>query len=167
MLSTQVAKDPTPQLSKICDIAELVGMLQPLNWRNILKDSRKLGARRMVLYALCLTHKVLGTPLPQEVVVHLSQTSIQDLVEHTSRQFFEGDENTVQTQFIRQRLDSIVRERFRDKAYPYYLRYSPIFIPNDQDRALLPLPSYLDFLYYLLRPFRLFWVYGSRLLEKG
>jgi hypothetical protein len=58
-----------------------------------------------------------------------------------------------------------VKERFREKArlrFHYSFRYLHIaFKPNAKDHALVPLPKYLSFAYYLLRPLRLIKSYGS------
>jgi hypothetical protein len=43
MLGMQVTKDGNLQLSKICDIAELLRVHQQLNWAQVLKETKRLG----------------------------------------------------------------------------------------------------------------------------
>src|SRR5215471_3255143 len=53
MLSIQITKDSRVELSKIFDVAELLGH-QGLNLTKAVKNAAKLGGRRMLLYTLCL-----------------------------------------------------------------------------------------------------------------
>jgi hypothetical protein len=55
-----------------------------------------------------------------------------------------------------------------DKAQ-VFLRYGPAYfrraiVPNERDRELLPLPTFLSFLHYLIRPIRLTVELGKRRL---
>jgi hypothetical protein len=61
-----------------------------------------------------------------------------------------------------------MRERLRDRV-PYLLYHLPGYLltPNEKDRAFLPLPTSLSFLYYLIRPIRLVSVHGPMLLFKA
>ncbi len=167
MLSIQVTKDRYLQLKKICDIAELV-VHQRLNWAQALKEAKSLGGQRMMLFALCLTSNLLGAALPQEVVHELRfHTSIHELVEHAAEQLFHRGDHTVHDQLTSQRFYWLVRERLRDKLYPYYLRYvHDVIAPNELDRRLLPLPRRISFLYYFIRPVRLIGKYALLLLRR-
>jgi hypothetical protein len=168
MLSIQVTKDRFLKLAKVCDVAELLRMHPGLNWAQALTEAKRLGAQRKILFALCLTSNLLGTPLPQEVVREVRFHSfIHELVKHASQQLFHQKDDTVGDHLTVQRSDWVVRERLRDKLYPYYLGYvHDVIVPNELDRRLLPLPRQISFLYYFIRPVRLVVKYALLLLRR-
>ena len=168
MLSIQVTKDHYPQLVKFCDIAELIRMHERLNWANALKQAKRLGGEQIVLFGLCLTSALLGIALPPEVAHELKfHSSIHELVNHASNQLFYPGDHAIRDQQTPQRFHWLLRERLRDKLYPYYLRYvNNVIVPCELDRRLLPLPGRLSFLYYFIRPVRLVRKYGLLLLRR-
>jgi hypothetical protein len=93
--------------------------------------------------------------------------TIERLVEYARRQLFEEGDHSVGDQRSIDRFRWLVRERLRDKLYPYYLRYvSNVLVPCDLDRRVLPVPRSLSFLYYLVRPVRLTAKHGLRQIRR-
>jgi Uncharacterised nucleotidyltransferase len=168
MLSVQVTKDHYLQLAKICETSEFLRVHLSLNWARTLTEAKRLGAQRKILFALCLTRHLLGMALPREVVRELKvHKGVHELVEHASRQLFHRSDNTVRDQLSSQRFRWLIRERLRDKLYPYYLRYlHDVITPNELDRRLLPLSRRLSFFYYFIRPARLVAKYTGLLLAR-
>ena len=71
MLAIQITKDSGSryfQLAKICDMAELLRVYPRLDLAQVLRQARRLGGERMLLYSLRLANNLLGTVLPQEIV---------------------------------------------------------------------------------------------------
>ena len=99
MLSIQITKDPGRryfQLAKICDIAELLRVYPHLDLAQVLKQAKRLGGERMILFSLGLTNNLLGTALPQEIVCEMKfHPSIDELVEHAQQQLFHRSDRTV------------------------------------------------------------------------
>ena len=165
MLAIQITKDCGScyfQLAKICDMTELLRAYPHLDLVEVLRQARMLGGERMLLYSLRLSNNLLGTVLPQEIVCEMQFHPVIDgLVEHARRQLFDGGDLTAADQPTVDQFRWLVRERLRDKLYPYYLRYvTDVIVPCELDRHLLPLPRELSFLYYLIRPVRLIGKYG-------
>ena len=165
MLAIQITKDSGSryfQLAKICDMAELLRVYPCLDLAQVLRQARRLGGERMLLYSLRLANNLLGTVLPQEIVCEMQfHPAIDRLVEYARRQLFDGGDRTVADQPTVDQFRWLVRERLRDKLYPYYLRYvTDVIVPCELDRRLLPLPRKLSFLYYLIRPVRLIGKHG-------
>jgi hypothetical protein len=163
MLSIQITKDRYLKLAKICDVAELLRAHQSLNWAQALKQAKRLGGQRLLLFALCLTNHFLGAPLPQAAARELSSREFfHELVEQVAQQFFQQGTKSSNDQLMPKRFDWLMRERFRDKLWPYYLRYMrDVIVPCELDRHLLSLPRELSFLYYLIRPVRLLCKYAA------
>lgn len=171
MLAIQVTKDtgtPYFQLAKICDIAELLRVYPRLDFAQGLKQAKRLGGERMLLYSLRLANNLLGAVLPNAIASEMRfHPAIDGLVEYARRQLFNGGDRTVADQPTVDQFRWLVRERLRDKLYPYYLRYvTNVIVPCELDRRLLRLPGRLSFLYYFIRPVRLVRKYGLLLLRR-
>jgi Uncharacterised nucleotidyltransferase len=171
MLAIQITKDTGSryfQLAKICDIAELLRAYPGLDLAQVLRQARRLGGERMLLYSLRLANSLLGAVLPQEVVFEMRfHPAIDGLVDYARRQLFGEGDRTIADQPTVDQFRWLVRERLVDKLYPYYLRYvTDVIVPCELDRRLLRLPGRLSFLYYFIRPVRLVRKYGLLLLRR-
>lgn len=169
MLAIQITKDAGSryfQLAKICDMAELLRAYPRLDFAQALRQAKRLGGERMLLYSLRLANNLLDTVLPQEVISEMRfHPAIEGLVECARRQLFDGYDRADQPTVDQFRW--LVRERLRDKLYPYSLRYvTDVIVPCELDRRLLPLPGRLSFLYYFIRPVRLVRKYVLLLLKR-
>jgi hypothetical protein len=166
MLSIQVTKDGNLQLSKICDIAELLRVDHHLNWAQVLKETHRLGGQRMLLYALRLARDLIGTALPQEIASEtLFHPSLNGLVAHARRQLFHLDDSVYEPRPA-DCLRWVLQERLRDKLRAYHGFLHDVVVPCEPDRKLLPLPRELSFLYYFIRPVRLLGKRGLRRIER-
>jgi hypothetical protein len=171
MLAVQTTKDagtPYLQLSRICDISQLLRAFPDLDLTTLLRKSKKLGGERMVLFSLCLAHNLLGTPLPQHIVQNVrTQPAIDQLVVFAGQRLFNCGKRGADNQWSINQFRWLARERLRDKLLPYYLRYvHSVLVPCSLDREFLALPHDFAFLYYGIRPIRLLCKY-SLLLFKG
>ena len=93
---------------------------------------------------------------------------LDGLVEYARRHLFDKGDRTVADQPTVDKFRWLVRERLRDRLYPYYLRYvSDVIVPCDLDRRMLGLPGGLSFLYFLIRPVRLVGKYGLLLVKSN
>ena len=171
MLAIQITKDSGShyfQLAKICDTAELLRAYPNLDFAQVLRQARRLGGERMLLYSLRLANNLLDAVLPSEVVRQMSfHPAIDGLVEYAQRQLFDDCDRTVPDQPTVDQFRWLIRERLRDKLYPYYLRYvTDVIMPCELERRLLSLPRELSFLYYCIRPVRLIGKRGLRQIER-
>jgi hypothetical protein len=159
ILSIQLAKDSWGEgqlrLSKVCDIAELIRSQRDLNWGLVESTSRELGCRRMLDVGLGVTARLLG-PMPASVPIDRTVSVGRARLEgHTIAKLFEARGSTSIGLMPSNQFRFGIRERFREKLYPYVLNFSMRLKPNERDFALLRLPASLRYLYYLLRPIRL------------
>ena len=94
MLAIQITKDagtPYFQLAKICDIAELLRAYPRLDLVQAVKQAKRLGGERMLLFSLGLTNNLVGAALSQEVVHEMRcYPSLDGLVEYARQQLFYG-----------------------------------------------------------------------------
>jgi hypothetical protein len=147
----------------ICDIAELIAHYPALNWGSVFRDASTFGVQRFLLTGLSLAHDLLHAALPVEILKKIeADTEVQWLAQSMIRRF--ASFRWSHSGFLDIPLYHLrARERFRDKVN-YCLQMA---IPSLKDRAFLPLPEKLNFLYYLIRPVRLAVEYGiSPLLKR-
>ena len=156
-------KDAWKSLKQICDVAELI-RTHEMDWELVIKQARLLGSERMLLLSLFLASDLLGTALPEKIWQGIrGDPSIKSLAAQVRERLFVEVDNSPRFEDSNFSLwDIRVRERLQDRV-----RYcfTVVFSPNEGDAALLPLPPYLYFIYYLLRPIRLFVRYGLALLR--
>jgi len=165
--------DKREQLIKICDIAELIYAEQTLDWGRVIEQANALGCKRMLFLGLFLATDLLGTGLPQDVLVEIqADLVVRSLaLQVCARLFPEADappdvlESSPWILVEKAIFNFRIRERLQDK-FPYILYLFQLAItPNQRDWAFLPLPAFLFSLYYLLRPIRLAETYGLKPLQ--
>jgi hypothetical protein len=166
------AKDGWRRLQIICDIAEAIYVYQAIDWGRVMEQARVLGSQRVLFLGLSLARDLLGTSLP-EAVVHRIQADpvVQSLASKVCGWLFSEVDTLPGTIDVPDFYLIRMRERLRDRVsyFLYYLRRflrPGMMIPNARDRALLPLPAWLAFLYYALRPIRLIGDHGQRLPKR-
>jgi hypothetical protein len=170
------AKHYWERLSWICDIAELVQMERGIDWERLLHQARAIGAARRLAVGLLLARDLLGATLPDAVLDRIeADPSAGSLVREVRARILGPVPAPPQ---YSERLSFYLRamEHLRDKiqccrsaaispvgldrtALPLRCRLTLLLatavMPNERDRALLPLPLSLAFLYYFVRPLRL------------
>ncbi len=70
VLCVQAAKDAhhhQKELSKVCDLAQVIRTYPNLDWEKVLARGSAWGGKKLVLFALCLTHQLFAIPLPSMV----------------------------------------------------------------------------------------------------
>ena len=156
-------------LKWICDVAELVRS-RPMSWPEVFAEAESLGVKRRVSVGLLLAHALLGARIPETVEREVrSDRTARSLAAWARGRLFADEENELsQFEIDRQRQRFV--ERFRDRAHFVRCALRAKHKPNRKDRALVPLPRFLHFLYYVIRPLRLLREYGlksPRLLLTG
>lgn len=152
ILSVNGAKDMWNRLEFICRVAELLNRYPEMHWPSLFTRARQLGADRMLLLGLFLAHELLGASLPAEVLQRFQRSKILwGMANQVSERLFVRPED-VPSQFELTRFRLRTRERLRDRfTYCFKRALSPTY----KDLENLSLPPSLEFLYPLVRPFRL------------
>lgn len=147
------------RLAWICDIAELIRHYPTLDWLKIIAEARLQGNERMLLLGLLLASDLLGATLPEGVWLEVQTDPIAKSLATEVRQRFLGNLGPP-AGFNHDLFRIRMRERWRDKS-TYLLDRLPdllrsVFVPTPADRSTIVLPTILSFLYYFIRPLRLF-----------
>lgn len=155
-LSAHGSKHFWEKLFWICDIAKLIHAHSGINWGCLMRSAQTYGNERMLFLGLILARDLFEVALPEEVLKKMKADNIlKPLSGYVYKNIFSeaygGNER-------RYPFYLFVTERWRDR----FVLLRLAVIPNERDRALLPLPKFLYFFYYLLRPVRLIAEYGRK-----
>ena len=159
ILCVHGAKHYWQRLAWICDIAELIRVQQPMNWERLVKNAVKARSQRMLFLGLLLASDILEVALPEEVVKKIqADQAVKSLVMQLKKQLFSGADalpDNIDEHAFYLRMRERMPDRVRYLFYSVRQTLRTAMTPNTKDRAILPLPQSLSFLYYLLRPIRL------------
>jgi hypothetical protein len=151
------------RLEWIGGVAELIRRQPALDWGRLVSRAERRGLARMLFLGLSLACDVLGAPVPEAVLRKVRADRSVGALARRVRGRLVADDRARPGAFQYSPADIAfhlgMRERRRDR-----LRYAVrlVLSPTVGDRLALPLPAPLSFLYYPLRPFRLFgkWLVG-------
>ncbi|MBW4630350.1 MAG: nucleotidyltransferase family protein [Iphinoe sp. HA4291-MV1] len=158
VLCSQGAKDCWQQLSRVCDIAQLIHTSDEINWERMCERAAQLRMTRILLLGLLLAHELLEVELPKNI---LQQIQANPLLESLTCQIY--------TQLFNQTESSL--QNYKVKSFFFHLQliehpldkvlycFEHLIVPTVADQVFLPLPKHLSFLYYILRPIRLITMY--------
>lgn len=137
----------------IADIAQLVHIRRDIDWPALLKRADKAQATRMFLLGLHLAQVLLKAPLPDDVSLKISEDKrVALMATKIAATFFDGPEHHAATAGQIFRYNVYVRNSWQARFR--YIRFT--LVPTDSDLRLFQLPVGMRFVYYLLRPLRLF-----------
>jgi hypothetical protein len=170
ILAVQVARgglQGQESLAQICDLAELIRTQQTSDWEKLLEQVRILGLDRPFYIGLHLVKTLLNPPLPATVMQAIQQQMQIDpvisiyAVRIQKQLFSEINSPQIIKLFFEHLMVRGPLSRIPNRIYllwQFLLAIIDFGITgtNPGDREFLPLPSSLSFLYYLIRPMRLF-----------
>jgi hypothetical protein len=151
-------------LEWICDIAQLIGTREDLDWGMILDNAFRSRIERMLFLGLYLAKDMLGADIPNEINKRLmNDKGIPYLAKEVCKRIFT---ETVSLPAEAERFVFYLkmRENFRDKMQYCFRR---LFTSTITDWSLLKLPAPLFPFYRFLRPFRLIKKFGRQALGLG
>jgi hypothetical protein len=150
-LSVHGSRHLWERLSWICDVAELI-QRHTFNWTRLLERSANADTERMFLLGLFLAEKLLDARLPPEVKQRCDgDERLESLADSVVEHLFNGTTHVPATSREIFRYNINVRKTLSARAR--YVVYA--FRPTDSDLRGRSFPSALNFVYYLIRPFRL------------
>jgi putative nucleotidyltransferase-like protein len=156
------AKHGWARLAWICDVAVLIRRTPELDWLALVAEAASLGARRLLLLGVYLAYDLLGAVVPANLISLAQDDGVTvRLADEVERRMFsnpEGRAGVFQEWMIPTRAIESTRGRVR-----YLARRA--LSPTIDDGELIRLPRRLFALYYLLRPIRLAFAQGPRLVR--
>jgi Uncharacterised nucleotidyltransferase len=174
ILCAHGCKHSWQRLKWICDVAQLIEATEPKDRLPLIQRTLTENHSRRIVYAgLLLAHEILGAALPAKAVSEIrSDSSLKSVLSSVRNALFAESPRAPSK---RQRVVFYLKimESWGERLgyCGQYLHqqvnstFAP-FAPTSIERALLPLPKGLGFLYYGLRPLRLLAKYGIRTFSR-
>jgi hypothetical protein len=145
-------KDLWARLEWVCGIDALLCRETKLDWEEITAEAQRLGAWRILLLGLSLSHELLGTTLPPEIARRAEASpTVASLAALVRRTMFE-EEPRAPTLREQVRFHTRSKDSLRDRLI-YYSRLALTTTPVDWSAVGVP-PAF-SFVHLLVRPFRL------------
>lgn len=146
------------KLKWIADVAGLLARISDLDFGVIRTQAEHSGALRRVRLGVGLAHQLLGASVPpgwrRDIV---GDPAVSKMVQTVRNAWLFTYRTTDADPWVALRFQLRARERWRDR-WAFLRRELPHLVgPSDQDRAAVPLPSVLEWLYLVVRPFRVLW----------
>lgn len=162
VLSIQIAKDcweNRMQMSKLCDLNQLLRVDWALDWSKILERASESGSEQLLLLGLGLTNELLGTELPERIMQKIQTDIVVKLyVQQACKQLFSNTDSHrrafgIYLSRVLVPGSSAVVVSSRSHLVRHFICF--VITPTMADKSFLPLPKFLNFIYYLIRPIRL------------
>ncbi len=150
ILCINIFKENWHSLGKLCDVANLANAHPQLDWQQVNELARQLNVKRIVHLTLLLVNEFLSKEATQKISSNFKHSStINWIAKQLAQQIF-AERNFQHTRYL--------TANFLAKLFICGLRPNRILFfirPNELDRDYIPLPNFLAFLYYFIRPIRL------------
>lgn len=153
-------------LAKVADLAHLCVAVGSTDWKPIEAEARRVGAQRVLAFGTRLAADVLEIPLAAASGAVTRPERWALLLHDTEAALFDAPSVRRRTRLRGWRFQCALRERWRDRLWPYARYLHGLIAPNALDRSVLPLPPSLSLLHYGVRPVRLAHKYGARVLSQ-
>jgi hypothetical protein len=152
------------KLGKISDLAHLFAAAGTTDWTEVESQARRLGLQRVMGFGIRLTAGVLEIPASGPPGLLASPRRWERFVREAEDMLFAAPRRRPP-----ERHGALfhfhIRERWRDKLWPYGRYVLDLVTPSSLDRSVVTLPRRLSLLYYVVRPVRLAHKYAARLMR--
>ncbi len=154
ILCVNATKEMWRNLEWLCSLSEIIRQNENVDWALLIEISRKLRSLRMVLLGLYLTKEIFQVKLSDEVLMQIKndKAAIETLAEKVYTSLFseyKSNAGLININLFRLK----ARESWRDKIRYCTLRF---LTPTHHDLNFISLSQKFLWLYYFVRPVRLF-----------
>ncbi len=158
------------RLEWLCDIAELIRTHHSqINWEKVIKQSHEVGCDRVLLLNCLLIRNLLGSQLPDVISDRISlDPTLKPLIKDIQSFIFPQPK---EAEPFGRKEGLLVFIKMRERRWHqfihllYIMNRSGWATPSIKDKELFKLPKALSFLYWFIRPFRLFRKYKMTLRQ--
>ncbi|WP_372720135.1 nucleotidyltransferase family protein [Novipirellula sp.] len=167
VLCAHGAKERWARLQLVVDLSELIRRY-PIDWQWVWAEAARIRRERVLLLGLALAQGLLAAELPARMKQRVANDDdVRCLVDILLRDFFSKHRWPLRgihlhRYFFRVWHHPIDRYRYgREQLFGLPQRLMHLMTPSEADQIAWRLPTRLRFLYYVVRPFRLIYVYRN------
>ncbi|MCK9372323.1 MAG: nucleotidyltransferase family protein [Sulfuricurvum sp.] len=149
------------RLRWIMDVDRFVRKVNDLDWDAIEGKAERVGGKTMLLLGLSLSQTLFSTPLPKSIQFQIESHKKIPILSQSVWKIFNNR--------------NLIENRNHEIYFSIHLHHSLLlklralmvmFYPSLPDIRLIHLPTHLQPLYYLIRPFRLLYKYGKMIIRR-
>lgn len=164
VLAVHAAKSCWSRLKWIGDFAAWLHSHTDWDWATTLADATRLGCRRILLTSLYLAHRLFDAVLPPPVCTAINDDPQTPQAARTVAAYLWQQpspfDSVFRRYFVSLHLHPRLFEQPRHRIHYLTERLRHFVSPNERDREARPLPAHFQFVYWLVRPWRLWKTYG-------
>lgn len=143
------------ELKWVCDVAELIQHHPEIDWEKVILKAQNIGCERMLYLGLLLANDLLEIKLPELIIVKINKDkTVQWLGNKCAISIFKQPLKELDKYIFISKLKRNLSVRLS------YL-VSMLITPTAKEWEYIQLPKSLTFLYFIIRPYRLFLEYIS------
>jgi len=161
-LTLHGAKHIFERFEWVYDIDRLIDTYPDLDLRKVYEKAVAIRVEEPFLLGIFLCELLFGTPIPQSLQRYRSERVdqlIESVLHYCKEEFIFWDEAAKKrARFL------FLAQLHQEKESPLFSHFKSLFKPTAVDVITFSLSDRIDFLYPLLRPFRLFYKYFLRRL---
>lgn len=146
----------------IVDINRLLEFNNNIDWNKLLEISEKMNCKISLFLGLNLSKVLFDTKYPNNIDLLLKDKGIEELI-FQSLDFIDKNYLLVENYKKYQLVNFFNLKLISDKKQKFKYFISMYFDVSKNDFLMFPLPSYLNFLHYFIKPFRVI----SKIIFKG
>lgn len=154
------AKHHWARLLWLCDIAQTIGSQRSFGWDTVIGNARRLRSERILLLGVALASELLAAELPVEVLQSIEADPVLKALSGQVKDWIFSEDPVLLNLGKRERYFMRLREHPSDRCRIAIKQARAYLAPTSRDREALPLPRFLEWSHYLLRPIRLATEYG-------
>jgi hypothetical protein len=148
------------RLGWVCDVAEIVRSQPDLDWKRVVKNASAVGGKRIVFQGLVLARDLLGAELPPDIVKMIDGDPASVPLSAEVKRWLVGEPHVPLDLGERERYFMRLQERPAGKIRVAVHQAKKFLALTARDTESFPLPGFLTFVLYVLRPIRLACAYG-------
>jgi hypothetical protein len=160
LLCVHGAKHRWERLAWLCDVAEIVRTPRDLDWSGVIDKARRLGSGRILFLGLALASELLGAELPPIVLRAIAADPVLNALAEQVKGWLLSGETVPLNLGERERYFMRLREHSADRLRLAIKQAKSYLALTARDNEALPLPGFLEWSRYLVRPVRLAGQYG-------
>ena len=147
------SKHAWERIEWICDIDKLVRSKTDLNWGKTIKIGKEMDSYITLQLGLFLSHTMLHTPLPKEIIASIQTQRIKTL-ESKTYELLNGPLTNNQGYVKYNAIHMYQMDLLDTKLKKFKHLFATYFGVSRNDCQGFPLPPSLKFLYIFIKPFR-------------
>ena len=156
-LSLHASKHVFEQLKWVCDLDKLIRNTPDLDIYKVCINAQERNVLEPFILALLVAHNLYDTPLPRSFFSFITPTTETLLAQALN--YFKEDFTTLDEPTKKRIRFIFLQELNQNKQNKFVALFISLFKPSSVDYIYFQLPTYLDFLYPILRPVRLLYKY--------